>query len=568
MYGVQTTETEGSDWVMFPTERRPSKRGKKIEKLIELGNNDADPVGSNAGSSKVVAAPAKTLPSRGSKSLKTNIPLPGIQESGVSSNLTRIPITAGRTVPNSSLTIAQADSAVKTEHGSFPEYDFAHSEISHLFHQDPRSPYYSPKFSGADFGNPNTQVGDNVVEPLHSLPIEPSRRNAELFHIFLERLSPYMSSLDGKDPSPVFNKHWVSFMIQSPLVIYIAILTSSYFRATCRNIDVERSVDAVAARVKLITLINEHISTHSKGVNDEAIAAVMSLAYNELVYADKTSVVAHLKGLREMLRTRGGIQNIHFKALRMMLMRTDFQVACTFECDPIVQGAQGIAALIENYPVEFESPLLLSNTRFVDSSTALEISVAAATILDDMRFVTTSLLSLGKNEDQQKARAKFLKTVQWIHDRLLASEGEAQNASDFIYQTCRATAIIYTSAILLRKPFSVACNIQLLGRVWMMMWRVPLLRWKLTPGIFFWVCLVVNPSTRARPEGRFVKAMVAAGTMAIGLVQWDVAVANLKNFTAVQRWLDGKDLEGSSPGIEGHDPLTQNPVEVHPSLLP
>lgn len=80
-----------------------------------------------------------------------------------------------------------------------------------------------------------------------------------------------------------FMDQWMPFMIQSPLVVYITILSSSYFQAVSRQIDVEKSVDAVAARVKLITLINAHITSHSKGVNDETIAAVMSLAYNEVL---------------------------------------------------------------------------------------------------------------------------------------------------------------------------------------------------------------------------------------------------------------------------------------------
>ena len=71
-------------------------------------------------------------------------------------------------------------------------------------------------------------------------------------------------------------------MTQSPIAVYITILTSSYFQASTRRIDVQKSVDAIAAKVKLITLINEHIANHSRAVNDESIAAVMSLAYNEV----------------------------------------------------------------------------------------------------------------------------------------------------------------------------------------------------------------------------------------------------------------------------------------------
>ena len=91
-----------------------------------------------------------------------------------------------------------------------------------------------------------------------------------------------MTSIDGQSPVSSFNDQWIPFMIQSPIIAYIGILTSSYFQAIARGVDVEKSVDAIATRVKLINLINEHLTTHRKGVNDEAIAAVMSLAYNEV----------------------------------------------------------------------------------------------------------------------------------------------------------------------------------------------------------------------------------------------------------------------------------------------
>ena len=91
-----------------------------------------------------------------------------------------------------------------------------------------------------------------------------------------------MSSIDGQSPVARFNEEWMPFMIQSPIVAYIGILTSSYFQAIAKGIDVEKSVDAIATRVRLIKLINEHLTNHRKGVNDEAIAAVMALAYNEV----------------------------------------------------------------------------------------------------------------------------------------------------------------------------------------------------------------------------------------------------------------------------------------------
>lgn len=71
-------------------------------------------------------------------------------------------------------------------------------------------------------------------------------------------------------------------MAQSPIAINVAILSAAYFQATTRSIDVEKSVDAISSKGKLITLINEHIREHVNSVHDESIAAVMSLASTEV----------------------------------------------------------------------------------------------------------------------------------------------------------------------------------------------------------------------------------------------------------------------------------------------
>ncbi|KAH8651569.1 hypothetical protein BGZ60DRAFT_420744 [Tricladium varicosporioides] len=484
------------------TEPKPKKQRSNLERLVELNHDQLNSSGSGAGYRGV-----------------------GVVES-------RIP-TKSR---SGSADISKP--SIKKEKGT-------ESDISHIFQIDAsfiHDPSVEALRSWPNSGVSNVQVGNDQIAPLVSLPIEATRRNAELFHFFLQRLSPFMSSLDGTSAVPEFNKYWIPFMIQSPLLVYISVLTSSYFQAMARKVDVETSVDAMTARVKLITLINEHITTHSKGVDDEAIGAVMSLAYNELVYADCRSVIAHLNGLREMVRSRGGLENITFKILRIMMMRTDFQVACTFESEPIVHGPQEPAFAIETEHVEFESPFLPTKSRFIDFADGLNISAGTATILDDMRFITNSILSLSKSGDPEKARLKFRATVQWIHDRLSSSEAETHDQSDFVYQTCRATAVLYTSVILARKPISVAGAGSLLMKVWMTMWRVPLSRWKNIPAIFFWVLLVINPITRDRPEGRFVKGMFAAATMAIALIEWDTAAAILKNFMTVQRWLGGSDV--------------------------
>ena len=92
-----------------------------------------------------------------------------------------------------------------------------------------------------------------------------------------------MTSVDGQDPSKVFNDNYIPFVSQSPLLSYVPILTTACFKALGDGIDIEKSIDVVAARVKLISLINDHLSASNRGISDEAIMVVMSMASNEVI---------------------------------------------------------------------------------------------------------------------------------------------------------------------------------------------------------------------------------------------------------------------------------------------
>jgi hypothetical protein len=195
---------------------------------------------------------------------------------------------------------------------------------------------------------------------------------------------------------------------------------------------------------------------------------------------------------------------------------------------------------LESYPLQLDSPLLKSAIHFVDTAKALEISIEAARVLDDMRFLTTSILYLNENGDSEAEKAKLMTTVQWIHEQLVSPAScDPEVANDFMYQTLRTAGIIYSTAILTRTALSRACTAELLQQLWMTMWRVPLSRWKKIPGIFLWVIVVVNAYARDKPEARFLKGLMPPAIVAIGLLDWDAAMATLDCFLAVQRWLGG-----------------------------
>jgi hypothetical protein len=229
--------------------------------------------------------------------------------------------------------------------------------------------------------------------------------------------------------------------------------------------------------------------------------------------------------------------------------RTDYQIACTCERELSLHGDihfNDPIPPLASYPVAMESPLLQSNIRFQEVSETLGISNAAADILDDMRFLTCSIIALSANERDAQETAKCFTTARWVHDRVTSlpsiTDIDSPLAGDLIYETCRIAAIVYSSSILKRVPLSEACGMHDLQAFWAHMPRITLSRWKTLSGIFLWLCLVFSPAAQYTPYGRFLKAMVSSTITYVGLADWGVMMRYLRGFLRVQRWLRRRKL--------------------------
>ncbi|XMA18111.1 hypothetical protein WAI453_010902 [Rhynchosporium graminicola] len=384
---------------------------------------------------------------------------------------------------------------------------------------------------------------DGVVSnPLELLPIASTRKNHQLFQFFVQILSPFISSIDGENPHGAFRSQWLSFMMQSPIAAHVAIVSATHYQAVVSNVDVDNSVDATSSKGALITLINEHISGPGNGVSDDSIAAVMSLASNESIYSDRRSTMAHMRGLRDMVNTRGGLNNINFGLLRKMILRTDYQIASTYECEVLLDsiGENESNPSVGSFPLELSSPILYALISFVDTISILHINVETAKILDDARSMTIAALALSSSTSSLTLKEEVLMDIHNIIQRLASlPTGNPTSPGDFLYQACRMTAMIYSSAIINRTPLSMACTPEILQELWAIMWQVPSLRWKQVPGIFLWILLVIGPFSRDKSQGKYIKALTQAAIMAITLVDEDTVTVTLRRFLAVQRWLGG-----------------------------
>lgn len=120
--------------------------------------------------------------------------------------------------------------------------------------------------------------------------------------------------------SNLYMRQYVPFCLSSSLLIQTAIYTSACFLNETEPRVGDRNA-AMMHKYRAIRMLNEQIQTQ-RLTTDEAIAAVMQLMLNEWYWGNMSDLTAHLSGLKEMIRLRGGYRNLGLGGLlaRLVIM--------------------------------------------------------------------------------------------------------------------------------------------------------------------------------------------------------------------------------------------------------
>jgi hypothetical protein len=260
---------------------------------------------------------------------------------------------------------------------------------------------------------------------------------------------------------------------------------------------------------------------------------------------DDYKVRTHMRGLKEMLRLIGGIKNTSIDPwIRRHITLGDYQIACCTEKELFLldhQKEDGDLPALASTLTAFDNPLYTSSTRLIDIVEFKDLGLLAVKILDDMKFLTNSLLTTQSAVANPQAIAKFEATALWTYDRVAALPAIAPTPSnsteDLLYETIRLTAVIYCKAITSHTPFSRISQPALCASLWQTMWLISMSRWKQTPGIFLWVMLVACISLEHKAQRAFLNMNIWVVTLYIDLSSHEVVVGCLNTFLKVQRWI-------------------------------
>ncbi|KAL1881449.1 hypothetical protein VTK73DRAFT_3734 [Phialemonium thermophilum] len=258
----------------------------------------------------------------------------------------------------------------------------------------------------------------SAVQQLSQLPITPTEQNATLLRIYVKLVCRFKASLDGNpDPSNVYNNIFVPYSLQTPVLAQVAIYTAACFLTETGNLT---ETTTMAHKGQAIRLLNDHLRSEFPS-SDEAIAAVIQLIVNEWYWGDTTDLRAHLRGLHEMVRLRGGFQNLGLEGLISKLAITaDTCIALSYETPPFLpQWVEFEPPGDVGQPPrpELNTPLVPYLPSFQDCSDELNLHATTASILEDMRFLISAVLALSAKPTSKELQ-KIRTTSGWIHAKI------------------------------------------------------------------------------------------------------------------------------------------------------
>ncbi|KAK0108232.1 hypothetical protein ONS95_003052 [Cadophora gregata] len=416
----------------------------------------------------------------------------------------------------------------------------------------PRSPSGTPDQRSPHFDLVPSPHDMNIssVDPLHFLGITPTVQSSELLQAFLKLITKYVVSIDGHAAPNYYNDHWVPWSVKSPLLAYFGIFTAACYQAEALKISPNQSAVVLRYKCKVISLLNEMLSHKATSTSTEAIAAVLYLSVNEWYWSDWENIQAHMKGLKEMVRLRGGLDNLGMSDFpRRMILLMDYHIACSYSSDLTFPHDIKTPKI---YPPQMSIPFIPPSATSTSNESDIQISKQTAMILNDMRFLMLAILNQVDRNVSAKEMQKLETTSIWIQNRISSlPDGSDPNddiSRDQIYKSLRLASLIYCKAIVSRRSLAKSCTLSDLNQLWANMWQVKLSRWKQIPGIFLFIILAATPAAQDTAHGRFLKSMLKTTSSYISMDYWEVADASLMAFVKLQRWLTNGGVDAVKVG--------------------
>ncbi|KAF1996354.1 hypothetical protein P154DRAFT_321462 [Amniculicola lignicola CBS 123094] len=298
---------------------------------------------------------------------------------------------------------------------------------------------------------------------------------------------------------------------------------------------------------RVLHFINIAMADPETAVSEENISSVASQCMYENIRGSDI-IGAHLKGLRQMIDMRGGINNLSSDqgCLGEISILQDAIHACCSNVspfmiditDPVLREVRSLGPE-QFYP---QSPLrIVNDVGLFRPHTELESSVEILKdAFDGFEMLCLEVFDPTKAaEDEEISRFRRDKSFSRLRPSSVTFGNELpSSALEKAEEAIRLAARIHFRAVALRMPHDDEVNVEDMTRLHTVLRNMDMQFWKVAHYVYLWILLTGGAASHGHPDQRpyFVSEQMRLG-LSIGLLDWRSFKQTLGNFLWLQQFL-------------------------------
>ncbi|KAH8657613.1 hypothetical protein BGZ60DRAFT_531765 [Tricladium varicosporioides] len=249
------------------------------------------------------------------------------------------------------------------------------------------------------------QLLSGKVDPFASTPIPSSPQVQALMFYWVNTFSYFPTSIHSEYCT---NPYWLSTAMTNPALFSITLYVSSLHMCGLQRR--KESYENLYYKMQTTRYLNEVIRNPETAITDETISTVMFVALVISVTGEPEEVQAHIKGLKQMVKMRGGIQDFTSHSILMLML-------CTTNHTSAVLAESPLFARPASTPTSSPQPSTSGHTSpsYLQHSLPLSSTHTATQCHEETRSSSPKIIAFAHNSGFHPILVFLLDSMYWLH---------------------------------------------------------------------------------------------------------------------------------------------------------
>ncbi|KAH7110911.1 hypothetical protein B0J11DRAFT_473782 [Dendryphion nanum] len=228
--------------------------------------------------------------------------------------------------------------------------------------------------------------GITAVEPFNAFPIKIEPYMLELLSSYTTFIYENMYTLEKHVNLNPAKDYWLPMAFQDAALLHAFIFCADGHSTISQGR--KEGPAAVIHLRKAIQIVNERLRAPVPSITDATIAVVCTFAHTEMLNGNHENWIVHMRGLKQMLRHRGGMQAFESNRLvRSKINRADLCGSIDAVQSPYFECVVSELPTMPGY----HQMTTITATGFVKITSSIKLDEALTRILCQIQHVTSSL---------------------------------------------------------------------------------------------------------------------------------------------------------------------------------